>query len=56
MDKLNRRGFLKLATAGALALSLPLRTIAKDAAGRKPNIIFIMVDDMGYYDLGCFGS
>jgi len=27
-----------------------------DAAARKPNIIFIMVDDMGYHDLGCYGS
>jgi len=25
-------------------------------AAEKPNIIFIMVDDMGYHDLGCFGS
>ena len=23
---------------------------------RQPNIIFIIVDDMGYYDLGCYGS
>lgn len=22
----------------------------------KPNFVFIMVDDMGYHDLGCFGS
>ena len=56
MNELNRRGFLKSAAAGAVALSLPLGAGAKAAANRKPNFIFIMVDDMGYHDLGCFGS
>ncbi|MDP6046076.1 MAG: sulfatase-like hydrolase/transferase [Phycisphaerae bacterium] len=56
MKKLNRRGFLKAAAVGAVGLSLPLRGVAKDMPARKPNIIFIMVDDMGYHDLGCFGS
>ena len=56
IEQLNRRGFLKSAAAGAMALSLPLSGLAKDAPAGKPNIIFIMVDDMGYHDLGCFGS
>ena len=56
MTALNRRQFIKSTAAGAVAMSLPLRATAKEAAGRKPNIIFIMVDDMGYHDLGCFGS
>ena len=25
-------------------------------AKKKPNIVFIFVDDQGYYDLGCYGA
>lgn len=26
------------------------------AAGRKPNVVFILADDLGYSDLGCYGG
>jgi arylsulfatase A-like enzyme len=40
---------------GCLALCLASRP-AVAASERKPNIIFILVDDMGYGDLGCYGA
>lgn len=35
---------------------LPLRHLPPAAAAEKPNILLIMADDMGYSDLGCYGS
>ena len=40
----------------ALLIVLGLSAALSAAEPRKPNIIFIMVDDMGYHDLGCYGS
>lgn len=35
----------------------PLRGFgSSNAAGKKPNIILILADDMGFSDIGCFGS
>lgn len=56
MIRLDRRQFIKGSTAGALSLALPFKAVAQSKPARKPNIIFIMVDDMGYHDLGCYGS
>jgi len=48
---------MKGLAGGAMALAAPqLKARGAGPAGRKPNIIFIMVDDMGYHDLGCFGG
>ncbi len=54
--RLTRRQFMTRAAAGAAALAIPGAVTAATAATDKPNVIFIMVDDMGYHDLGCFGS
>jgi len=57
---MNRREFLGAAGASALALmpSNLLGCAAAPRAGkrRKPNVIFLFADDLGYGDLGCYGQ
>ena len=39
----------------ATALAFPAASLAA-ADGAKPNVVFILVDDLGYGDIGPFGS
>src|SRR5579862_6422223 len=48
---LNRRTFLGAVSSAGLDL-----TLANAKPARRPNIILIMADDMGFSDLGCYGS
>lgn len=52
---INRREFLKYCGLGALALAHPGTSPAVPGA-RRPNVVFILVDDLGWFDLGCYGS
>lgn len=45
---LSRRHFLAAASAAPL--------LTAQTQGRKPNIIFLLADDLGYGDLGCYGQ
>ena len=59
---MDRRTFLKsvggsaAGIAGAAWLGSLAQALAETPAARKPNIVFFLIDDMGWRDLACYGS
>jgi len=54
----SRREFLKSVAFGAVAVSMPvfLRSSSGVPIKARPNIVFIMIDDLGWMDLHCQGN
>jgi arylsulfatase A-like enzyme len=56
MNLISRRDFNRLIAAGLGWAALPRLASSAPVQQRKPNIIFILADDLGYGDLGCYGQ
>lgn len=56
---IDRRKFLRFAATTLAAAAMPRTLLKADSQVKKtdmPNFIIIFCDDLGYGDIGCFGS
>ena len=54
---MNRRMFLQQAGWAVASFSLMSSlNAAPDGKSKRPNIVLIMADDMGFSDIGCYGG
>ena len=52
---MDRREFLKISGAGMVGLYFTGLLRAEDLVAKKPNIVMILADDIGYECFGCYG-
>ena len=56
MNKQTRRNFLKMMGLAAGSLMMPQAVFGRRQTNRKPNVLFILSDDLGSIDVNCYGA
>ena len=57
MKNPTRREFIKNTVTGTLAAGLfPAMSLGQEVSNKKPNVVILFIDDLGFGDIGCFGN